>query len=80
MANVPAGFGSTKIFEDVVFDEKHDLTLDIFVPDGLTDPAPVIVFYYGGRTAIRRNTISLPIALLMKVTLLLSLITVNIPM
>jgi len=49
VANVPAGFGSTKIFEDVVFDEKHDLTLDIFVPDGLTDPAPVIVFYYGGR-------------------------------
>ena len=49
VANVPAGFGSTKIFENVVFDEEHDLKLDIFVPDGLKAPAPVIVFYYGGR-------------------------------
>ena len=32
----------------VVYDIKHDLSLDIYKPTDRTTPAPVVVFFYGG--------------------------------
>jgi acetyl esterase/lipase len=32
----------------IVFDAQHDLALDVYMPRATNDPAPVVVFFYGG--------------------------------
>lgn len=50
IANIPANFFDGEVHEDIVFDPQHGLKLDVYVPKrAVTEPLPVVVFFYGGR-------------------------------
>ncbi len=47
-----------RILADLAYGPDPRHKLDLYVPDGLTAPAPVLLFFYGeaGRAAPRRST------------------------
>lgn len=49
VANVPASFNQSEKFQDIVYDAETQQKLDIYVPENAKEPAPVLVFLYGGR-------------------------------
>jgi acetyl esterase/lipase len=48
LLNVLAPSGGYSVQHDVAFGSDPHQRLDIYVPDGLTKPAPVLIFFYGG--------------------------------
>ena len=49
VANMPVHFSETKIYTDIAYGDKKSQKLDIYTPKIIEGPAPVIVFFYGGR-------------------------------
>lgn len=49
VANMPVAFSDSKRHENISYGEYQWQKLDIYVPKNISKPAPVLVFFYGGR-------------------------------
>lgn len=49
LANLPVKFGDQKIHRDIPYGPERWQKLDIYLPATVNPPAPVLVFFYGGR-------------------------------
>lgn len=49
LANLPARIGDTLIARDLSYGPDEQQRLDIYRPDETGEPAPVLMFFYGGR-------------------------------
>lgn len=49
LANVPAHYDDDEVQKDVSYGPAPENTLDLYIPKAADKPAPVLVFFYGGR-------------------------------
>jgi acetyl esterase/lipase len=47
--NVPAAFGSYKRHANIAYGPDPQQRLDVYVPDNVLEPRPVVLFWHGGR-------------------------------
>ncbi len=46
--NAPVKLDGVSVHKDIVFDQEHNLALDVYRNEKITKPQPVLVFFYGG--------------------------------